>query len=172
LLTPKNVPDSQDVSSPASSENSFWISVCQRRPYFHITKLNVVKLDKWHRHVDFEEGQGDFERTAFLYERCLVTCALYDKFWLRYARWMFSQGKEENAHIIDIEKGVDGVFMSLFLPVSKTTDAQQMSLFCLPGGHFLDLCLSVYIERTISVLYVCFSASSTSLEYIFWIPFW
>jgi hypothetical protein len=124
LPTSKNVPDSQDVSSPASSEDIFWISVCQRRPYFHVTKLDVVELDNWHRYLDFEEGQGDFERTAFLYERCLVACALYDKFWLRYARWMFSQGKEENTRIIYIKKGVDSVFMSLFLPVSKSTGNQ------------------------------------------------
>ncbi|OSS54606.1 hypothetical protein B5807_01651 [Epicoccum nigrum] len=71
-----------------------------RRPYFHVTKLDDAELTNWHKYLDFEEKQRDYERIVFLYERCLVACALYPKFWIRYARWMFSQGKEENARII------------------------------------------------------------------------
>ncbi|KAF1924342.1 pre-mRNA-processing factor 39 [Didymella exigua CBS 183.55] len=71
-----------------------------KRAYFHVTELEDAELDNWRKYLDHEEKQGDFERTSFLYERCLVACALYDEFWLRYARWMFSQGKEENTRII------------------------------------------------------------------------
>ena len=71
-----------------------------KRPYFHVTKLPGAEVANWHNYLDFEEAQGDFERISFLYERCLVPLALYDKFWLRYARWMHAQGKEENARII------------------------------------------------------------------------
>ena len=71
-----------------------------KRAYFHVTELEEAELDNWRKYLDYEEKQGDFERTSFLYERCLVACALYDEFWLRYARWMFSQGKEENTRII------------------------------------------------------------------------
>jgi pre-mRNA-processing factor 39 len=84
----------QDVSSRWTFENAI------KRAYFHITELEEADIDNWHKYLDFEEKQGDFERTCFLYERCLVAGALYEEFWLRYARWMFSQGKEENTRII------------------------------------------------------------------------
>lgn len=67
-----------------------------KRPYFHVTDLDDGQLANWRKYLDFEEVEGDYQRTVFLYERCLVTCALYDEFWLRYARWLIAQpGKEE-----------------------------------------------------------------------------
>ncbi|KAH4908302.1 hypothetical protein HBI80_055800 [Parastagonospora nodorum] len=83
-----------DVSSRWSFEQEI------KRAYFHVTELEQSELDNWHKYLDFEEKQGDLERASFLYERCLSICALYEEFWLRYARWMYSQGKEENTRII------------------------------------------------------------------------
>lgn len=72
-----------------------------KRPYFHVTELDEGQLMNWKNYLDFEEAEGSFSRTQFLYERCLVTCAHYDEFWLRYARWMAAQpGKEEEVRII------------------------------------------------------------------------
>lgn len=72
-----------------------------KRPYFHVTELDEGQLNNWKKYLDFEEAEGSFSRTQFLYERCLVTCAHYDEFWLRYARWMAAQsGKEEEVRII------------------------------------------------------------------------
>jgi pre-mRNA-processing factor 39 len=72
-----------------------------KRPYFHVTELDEGQLLNWNKYLDFEEAEGSFARTQFLYERCLVTCAHYDQFWLRYARWMAAQpGKEEEVRII------------------------------------------------------------------------
>jgi pre-mRNA-processing factor 39 len=72
-----------------------------KRPYFHVTELDDAQLENWRKYLDFEQGEGDYDRTLFLYERCLVACAYYDEFWLRYARWMQSQpGKEEEVHWI------------------------------------------------------------------------
>ncbi|KAJ5437907.1 Pre-mRNA-processing factor 39 [Penicillium daleae] len=72
-----------------------------KRPYFHVTELDEGQLTNWKKYLDFEEAEGSFSRTQFLYERCLVTCAHYDEFWLRYARWMAAQsGKEEEVRII------------------------------------------------------------------------
>ena len=66
-----------------------------KRPYFHVTELDESQLVNWRKYLDFEEVEGGYVRTQFLYERCLVTCAYYDEFWLRYARWMFSQADKE-----------------------------------------------------------------------------
>lgn len=86
-----------------------------KRAYFHVTELDDAELENWRKYLDFEEKQGDFERTAFLYERCLVACALYEEFWLRYARWMFSQGKDENTRIIYMRASC------IFVPISAPT---------------------------------------------------
>ncbi|KAI9671532.1 MAG: hypothetical protein M1817_003584 [Caeruleum heppii] len=72
-----------------------------KRPYFHVTELDEAQLVNWRKYLDFEEVEGDYMRAAFLYERCLVTCAFYDEFWFRYARWMLAQkGKEEEVRNI------------------------------------------------------------------------
>lgn len=72
-----------------------------KRPYFHVTELDESQLTNWKKYLDFEEMEGSYPRIQFLYERCLVTCAHYDEFWFRYARWMASQAeKEEETRII------------------------------------------------------------------------
>jgi pre-mRNA-processing factor 39 len=72
-----------------------------KRPYFHVTEIDEPQLSNWRKYLDFEEAEGDYVRAAFLYERCLVACAQYDEFWLRYARWMLGQpGKEEEVRNI------------------------------------------------------------------------
>ncbi|KAF2877825.1 hypothetical protein BDV95DRAFT_624512 [Massariosphaeria phaeospora] len=71
-----------------------------KRPYFTVTEMEADELAAWRNYLDWEEKRGDFQRTRFLYERCLVACALYDEFWLRFARWMFAQAKEEDARLI------------------------------------------------------------------------
>ncbi|BFZ62748.1 hypothetical protein YB2330_003858 [Saitoella coloradoensis] len=72
-----------------------------KRPYFHVKPLDEPQLVNWRKYLHFEETEGDFQRIVFLYERCLTTCALYDEFWYRYARWMAAQpGKEEDVRII------------------------------------------------------------------------
>ncbi|KAH7560143.1 TPRhypothetical proteinlike protein [Bipolaris maydis] len=99
----------QDVTSRWTYEHAI------KRAYFHVTELEESELENWRKYLDYEEKQGDFERIAFLYERCLVACALYDEFWLRYARWMFAQGKEENARIIYMRASC------IFVPISAPT---------------------------------------------------
>lgn len=72
-----------------------------KRPYFHVTELDEGQLSNWKRYLDFEESEGSYDRISFLYERCMVTCAHYDEFWQRYARWMGTQPeKEEEVRII------------------------------------------------------------------------
>ncbi|KAG0369859.1 hypothetical protein BGZ54_008597 [Gamsiella multidivaricata] len=62
-----------------------------KRPYFHVKPMDLPQLTNWRRYLDFEEAEGNVERIRVLYERCLVTCALYEEFWLRYGTWARSQ---------------------------------------------------------------------------------
>jgi pre-mRNA-processing factor 39 len=45
-----------------------------KRPYFHVKELDGSQLTNWRRYLEFEEAEGNFDRTKFLYERALVTC--------------------------------------------------------------------------------------------------
>ncbi|KAH7132422.1 hypothetical protein B0J11DRAFT_600954 [Dendryphion nanum] len=96
-----------------------------KRAYFHVAKLDEAELQNWRDYLSFQERQGDYRRTAFLYERCLVTCALYEEFWLRYARWMFSQNngttfsgqKDDNTRLIYMRASC--IFVSLDEPTVR-----------------------------------------------------
>ncbi|EFY93300.1 hypothetical protein J3459_013617 [Metarhizium acridum] len=94
-----------------------------KRPYFHVTELEHSQLNNWRKYLDFEEAEGDFDRAVSLYERCLVTCAFYDEFWFRYARWMAAQdGKDEEARHIYIRA-------SIFVPISRPGIRMQWAYF-------------------------------------------
>ncbi|KAK3355028.1 hypothetical protein B0H65DRAFT_535788 [Neurospora tetraspora] len=95
-----------------------------KRPYFHVTELEHAQLANWRKYLDFEESEGNFSRIVFLYERCLVTCALYDEFWFRYARWMSAQeGKEEEVRNIYLRA------TTLYVPVSRPGIRLQYAYF-------------------------------------------
>jgi pre-mRNA-processing factor 39 len=95
-----------------------------KRPYFHVTELDFAQLANWRKYLDFEESEGDYVRAVFLYERCLVTCAFYDEFWFRYARWMSAQdGKQEEVRNIYQRAS------TLYVPVSRPGIRLQYAYF-------------------------------------------
>ncbi|CAN4093450.1 unnamed protein product [Withania somnifera] len=63
-----------------------------RRPYFHVRPLNVAELENWHNYLDFIEGGEDFNKVVKLYERCLIACANYPEYWIRYVSCMETSG--------------------------------------------------------------------------------
>ncbi|TVY28063.1 Pre-mRNA-processing factor [Lachnellula hyalina] len=95
-----------------------------KRPYFHVTELDHAQLANWRKYLDFEESEGDYTRTIFLYERCLVTCAFYDEFWFRYARWMSAkEGKQEEVRNIYQRAS------TLYVPISRPGIRLQYAYF-------------------------------------------
>lgn len=95
-----------------------------KRPYFHVTELENHQLINWRKYLDFEEEDGDYARIVALYERCLVTCAFYDEFWFRYARWMSAQpGKAEEVRNIYLRA------TTLFVPISRPGIRLQFAYF-------------------------------------------
>ncbi|KAK3394138.1 hypothetical protein B0H63DRAFT_460151 [Podospora didyma] len=108
-----------------------------KRPYFHVTELEHKELANWRKYLDFEEAEGDYGRILFLYERCLVTCAFYEEFWFRYARWMSAQeGKEEEVRIIYLRASC------LFVPISRPGIRLQFA-------YFEEMCGRVDIARAL-----------------------
>lgn len=95
-----------------------------KRPYFHVTELDNQQLANWRKYLDFEEAEGDYTRAIFLYERCLVTCAFYDEFWFRYARWMSSkEHKEEEV------RNIYQRACTLYVPISRPGIRLQYAYF-------------------------------------------
>ncbi|XP_056685299.1 pre-mRNA-processing factor 39-2 isoform X2 [Spinacia oleracea] len=68
-----------------------------RRPYFHVKPLDDNQLRNWHRYLDLVEMEGDFDWGVKLYERCLISCAHYPDFWMRYVDYVESKGGREIA---------------------------------------------------------------------------
>ncbi|CAN6460459.1 unnamed protein product [Victoria cruziana] len=68
-----------------------------RRPYFHFRPLEDHQLGNWHNYLDFVEREGDFNKVVKLYERCLIACANYSEFWIRYVLCMETNGSMELA---------------------------------------------------------------------------
>ncbi len=101
-----------------------------KRPHFHITYLSDNDLSNWRRYLTFEEIEGDFNRTRLLYERCLITCALYEEFWLRYSRWLVGKGKLEEARSVYKRA-------CFYVPIGRPTIRNQYALFEQMQGNFL-----------------------------------
>ncbi|XP_062502686.1 pre-mRNA-processing factor 39-like [Corticium candelabrum] len=70
-----------------------------KRPYFHVKALDKAQLDNWTQYLDFEVAQGNSERVHLLFERCMIACALYEEFWIKYARYMESHSVESSQEI-------------------------------------------------------------------------
>ncbi|XP_018673811.2 pre-mRNA-processing factor 39-2-like isoform X1 [Musa acuminata AAA Group] len=69
-----------------------------RRNYFHVKPLDSGQLENWHHYLDFVETQGDFDWIVKLYERCLIACANYSEFWIRYVEFVEAKGGRELAN--------------------------------------------------------------------------
>ncbi|KAK1352974.1 Pre-mRNA-processing factor 39 [Heracleum sosnowskyi] len=63
-----------------------------KRPYFHVRPLNPVELENWNNYLDFIEAEDDFQKVVKLYERCLIACANYPEYWIRYILHMEARG--------------------------------------------------------------------------------
>ncbi|XP_078063592.1 pre-mRNA-processing factor 39-like isoform X2 [Mustelus asterias] len=65
-----------------------------KRPYFHVKPLERVQLKNWKDYLDFEISGGTNERVLVLFERCMIACALYEDFWIKYAKYLESHSVE------------------------------------------------------------------------------
>ncbi|XP_005102551.2 pre-mRNA-processing factor 39 isoform X2 [Aplysia californica] len=59
-----------------------------RRPYFHVKPLERGQLKNWREYLDFEIAQNVHNRIVVLFERSLIACALYEDFWMKYAKYL------------------------------------------------------------------------------------
>ncbi|XP_043222809.1 uncharacterized protein LOC122382017 [Amphibalanus amphitrite] len=62
-----------------------------KRPYFHVIPLDKRQLRAWREYLELEAADGDHHSLVQLYERCLISCAQYEEFWMQYARYLERQ---------------------------------------------------------------------------------
>eukprot|EP00095_Tigriopus_kingsejongensis_P007494 snap_masked-scaffold580_size130538-processed-gene-0.16 protein:Tk07494 transcript:snap_masked-scaffold580_size130538-processed-gene-0.16-mRNA-1 annotation:"pre-mrna-processing factor 39" len=78
-----------------------------KRPYFHMKPLERGQLKNWREYLDHEikeqrkEG-GDESEVVILFERCLIACALYEEFWVKYALWLSERKGDFTPQIRDV----------------------------------------------------------------------
>ncbi|KAL2082145.1 hypothetical protein ACEWY4_021963 [Coilia grayii] len=70
-----------------------------KRPYFHVKPLEKTQLTNWREYLDFELENGTPERVVVLFERCLIACALYEEFWIKYAKYLEGYSIEGVRHV-------------------------------------------------------------------------
>uniref|UniRef100_A0A3B5QPZ1 Pre-mRNA-processing factor 39 n=1 Tax=Xiphophorus maculatus TaxID=8083 RepID=A0A3B5QPZ1_XIPMA len=70
-----------------------------KRPYFHVKALERTQLNNWKEYLDFEIENGTPERVVVLFERCLIACALYEEFWIKYAKYLEGFSTDGARHV-------------------------------------------------------------------------
>nr|XP_012638247.1 pre-mRNA-processing factor 39 isoform X2 [Microcebus murinus] len=70
-----------------------------KRPYFHVKPLEKAQLKNWKEYLEFEIENGTHERVVVLFERCVISCALYEEFWIKYAKYMENHSIEGVRHV-------------------------------------------------------------------------
>ncbi|XP_045596489.1 pre-mRNA-processing factor 39 isoform X2 [Procambarus clarkii] len=66
-----------------------------KRPYFHVKPLEKSQLTAWRNYLDYEIKHMNPARIRVLFERCLIACAFYEEFWMRYIRYLEEAGAVE-----------------------------------------------------------------------------
>lgn len=59
-----------------------------RRPHFRVNELESAVIMNCKNYVMFEKKAGNHEHMIFLYEMCLIACALNEWFWLNYLDYL------------------------------------------------------------------------------------
>lgn len=75
------------ASAAAAGLRRGYEAAVAKRTFFHVKPLDAAALAGWRDYLSFEERRGpaNAARCEALYGRCLIACANYSEFWLRYA---------------------------------------------------------------------------------------
>ena len=101
LAAPQVVEDAMAARKPvleAAAARQHFESAVSSRPYFHVTPVPEDIKEAWSSYLDFEAQSGSsLETVEFLFKRCLIVCANYPEFWIKYASWCEERGEDDDA---------------------------------------------------------------------------
>jgi pre-mRNA-processing factor 39 len=109
-----------------------------KRTFFHAKSLDEQQLEVWRKYLEFEENEGNYEKTVLLYERAVVPLCYYAEFWERYAAFIHKSHGDQPAR---------GIFQRAIQKFLKN----RPDLY-LAQGHFeetlgnLDVARKFYIQ--------------------------
>lgn len=113
-----------------------------RRWYFHVKPVDDAQLQNWRDYLRKEMDDGDVDAVAALFERCLIPCALYAEFWIKYASWARAA--------VSLDKALEIVRRArAFLP--KRLDVMEHQALLLEANNEHDAARAVY-DHMASVL--------------------
>jgi pre-mRNA-processing factor 39 len=69
--------------------------------YFHVRPLEHGQLEYWENYLKFEIENGNKERIVKLYERCIIPCSNYPKFWFQYINYVESSNSVDGKNVSD-----------------------------------------------------------------------
>lgn len=50
--------------------------------------MDKYQLRNWEEYLNFEIHEANHDRIVLLFERCVISCALYENFWCKYAHYL------------------------------------------------------------------------------------
>lgn len=77
-----------------------------KRPYFHVKPLEKSQLKNWKEYLDFEISEGNHKQIIFIFERCMVVCALYEELWQKYLDYIEEKDIESTRSVYSRACGV------------------------------------------------------------------
>jgi len=77
-----------------------------KRPYFHVKPLEKSQLKNWKEYIDFEISEGNHKQIIFIFERCMVVCALYEELWQKYLDYIEEKDIEATRSVYSRACGV------------------------------------------------------------------
>lgn len=83
--------------------------------FFNLVQLDVNSLKLYEDYLNFEEKNGNKQQIVTLYERVLIPAAFYEKFWIKYIKWLTKHNSENKDKI----KAIYERAINTFLPLNK-----------------------------------------------------
>lgn len=106
------------------------------RTYFHFKPPNPGQIANWSEYLTYMEACGDVEQTIHLYERALIPMNVCPEIWIRYAVFLYDNGRPDDASAL-LERASKS-------PVSQLPEFQRLKgLFAEKAGNF-DLANSIF----------------------------
>lgn len=117
--------------------------------FFNLELVPQEEVENWIKYLDFEEAQHNYLQTKALYERCLVPCALYESFWIKYLSFLRNSDSSEILNVFHRACNV-------FVPVDKLEVRFKYSRFAKSVVKNMDLAREI--------LFTCCNLNTNSFE--------
>jgi hypothetical protein len=76
-------------------------------------------------YLNYETAIGDHDRIVLLFERCLISCANYESFWCKYARYLENYHKKNPSSNQDVSVHFQKVHENVEIGSKKATEEEE-----------------------------------------------